>query len=421
VKSPSPNTFLIGLDLPPNKSKGNFIIQESMAELAELAKTAQLNVIGQFIQKRQSADTSTYIGEGKAQELLDLIQAQEITLLITDDELTPNQQKNLESLLEIKVLDRTGLILEIFAKRAHTYEAQLQVELAQLEYTLPRLTRMWTHLSRQAGGIGTKGPGETQLEVDKRQIGTRISIIKKKIEKVKLNREITRKHRHDIPMITGTLIGYTNAGKSTLLNQLAGSSVTAEDKLFATLDPTTRKLNLPNNDTLLLTDTVGFIQKLPHQLVTAFRSTLEEASTAHIIFHVIDASSPNWFQMIDTANDLLKELKADTVTRLYIFNKIDALKNLDEFKEKTKSYTPAVYISAHKKETLVSLSIAISKLLKTYQHTYTLTIPYTKLSIQNLIHTYGNVLSEEFTEDGVTITVTISKVTGDKLLAQLYS
>ncbi len=416
-----PNALLLGVDLPEKIRPGQFNSIDSMAELVDLAKTAEIAVACQIVQKRESVDNSLYIGSGKAEELLSLIESQNITVIITDDELSPNQQKNLEKLFNVKVLDRTGLILEIFAKRAKTHEAQLQVELAQLEYTMPRLTNMWTHLSRQAGGIGTKGPGETQLEVDKRTIGDRISLIKKKIEKVKLQRETTRQKRSNIPMITATLIGYTNAGKSTLLNQLTNAGILAEDKLFATLDPTTRKLKLPNNNTILLTDTVGFVQKLPHQLVTAFRATLEEARAAHIQIHVIDASSPNWKQMIDTAEDLLKELDADQVDRVYVFNKIDAVKNITLFKQETSAYSPAIYISALQKQTLGELTIALTQLLKKYQQTYSFHIPFTKMAIHELIHSNGNVISEEFTENGVDITATLNTITGDKLTNLLYS
>ncbi len=415
-----PKALLIGVDLPQKNRLGQFDIAESMSELADLSRTAEILVAAQIVQKRESIDKVFYIGPGKAEELLPLITDQEITLIITDDELTPNQQKNLEKLFEIKVLDRTGLILEIFAKRAKTHEAQLQVELAQLEYTLPRLTRMWTHLSRQAGGIGTKGPGETQLEVDKRRIGERISLIKKKIEKVRIQRETTRQKRSNIPMITAALIGYTNAGKSTLLNQLTEANILAEDKLFATLDPTTRKLKLPNNNTILLTDTVGFVQKLPHQLITAFRSTLEEANSAHIQIHVIDASSRNWKEMIDTANELLHELDADQIQRLYVFNKMDAVKNKELFKSETTEYSPAIYVSAHKKETLSELTIALTHLLKKYQKTYTFHIPFSKMAIQDLIHSNGSIITETFTETGVDITAILNTITGDKLTNMLY-
>ncbi len=415
------NALLIGVDLPEKSQIGQFSIRESMYELADLSKTAEITVVGQIIQKRDTIDSVSYIGKGKAEELLALISTKEVTLVITDDELTPNQQKNLEKILNVKVLDRTGLILEIFVKRAKTHEAQLQVELAQLEYTLPRLTRMWRHLSRQAGGIGTKGPGETQLEVDKRQIGIRISLIKKKIEKIKAQREINRQKRENVPMVTAALIGYTNAGKSTLLNQLTNANILAENKLFATLDPTTRKLKLPNNNTILLTDTVGFVQKLPHQLISAFRATLEEASSAQIQLHVIDASSPNWKQMIETANNLLHKLDADQASRLYVFNKIDAVKNIQEFIQETRYYSPAIYVSAIKKETLNELTIQLSNLLKKYQKTYAFHIPFSKMFIQDLIHTNGSIISEKFTDQGVNITAILNTITGDKLTNMLYS
>lgn len=414
------NGILLGVQKFQDKKTLHWTSQDSLNELEELALTANIKSQHIIIQNKDHIDRKSYLGKGKLLEVKDLIESSEsIEIVISDDELTPNQQKHLEEVLCVKVIDRTGLILDIFASRAQTYEAQLQVELAQLEYNLPRLTRMWTHLSRQAGGIGLRGPGETQLEVDKRQIGKRISTIKKKIEKVKVQRNTTRTRRQEIPMLTGTIVGYTNAGKSTLINQLTKAGVLAEDKLFATLDPTTRRLELPNNEEILLTDTVGFIQKLPHQLVTAFRSTLEEAASAHFIIHVIDAAHPMLLQMIDTSTTILDDLGASEIPKLYVFNKCDKLNDLDQLKKNTEQFQPAIYISATNNKDLTEFKIALSVLLKQFRKTYHYEIPYSRMEISHLIHEHASINSEEFKETHIEINATLNKVTGDKIQAQL--
>ncbi|MCI7185189.1 MAG: GTPase HflX, partial [Mitsuokella jalaludinii] len=282
-------------------------IDESMAELARLADTAGATIVGTFIQRREKPDAAFFLGRGKVSEIAMEVQNRDATLLILDDELTPSQQHNLEQMLGIKVIDRTALILDIFAQRARTKEGKLQVELAQLQYNLPRLGGQGLVLSRLGGGIGTRGPGETKLEVDRRRIYARIHDLEAQIDAVQKNRHLHRRRRKlsRIPLVA--LVGYTNAGKSTLLNRLTGSEVFAEDKLFATLDPTTRHLILPEKQEILLTDTVGFIQKLPHTLVKAFRATLEEVQEADLLLHVVDCSNDNYEQQIESVVEVLKE------------------------------------------------------------------------------------------------------------------
>ena len=311
--------LLAGLDC----GKALWPIDESMAELERLADTAGAVIVGKFIQRREKPDAAFFLGRGKVAEIAMEVQNRDATLLILDDELTPSQQHNLEQMLGIKVIDRTALILDIFAQRARTREGKLQVELAQLQYNLPRLGGQGLVLSRLGGGIGTRGPGETKLEVDRRRIYARIHDLEAQIDAVQKNRHLHRRRRKlsRIPLVA--LVGYTNAGKSTLLNRLTGSEVFAEDKLFATLDPTTRHLVLPEKQEILLTDTVGFIQKLPHTLVKAFRATLEEVQEADLLLNVVDCSNENYEQQIESVVEVLKELDAVDKPTLYVFNKAD--------------------------------------------------------------------------------------------------
>lgn len=297
---------------------------DSLEELASLARTAGAEIVGAEWQQRRHADPDTYIGAGKARELIAAKAETGFTLLIADDELSPTQQRGLEDVLEVKVIDRSRLILDIFAMHARTHEGRLQVELAQLEYQLPRLTRLWTHLSRTGGGIGTRGPGESQLETDRRLIRDRISLMKARVDQVRRSRETGAKARTAGGVPTVAIVGYTNAGKSTLLNSLVGSTeVLAEDRLFATLDPTSRRLKLPSGAHAVLTDTVGFIHKLPHQLVDAFRATLEEVERADLLLEVIDASDRHWAEHRATVQAVLTELNVDEKPRIAVANKCD--------------------------------------------------------------------------------------------------
>jgi GTP-binding protein HflX len=321
IASPVERAFLIAVDT--GKDAG-WPAVDSLEELASLARTAGAEIVGAEWQQRRHADPDTYIGAGKARELLAAKVETGFTLLIADDELSPTQQRGLEEILEVKVIDRSRLILDIFAMHARTHEGRLQVELAQLEYQLPRLTRLWTHLSRTGGGIGTRGPGESQLETDRRLIRDRIALMKARVDQVRRSRETGAKARAAGGVPTVAIVGYTNAGKSTLLNSLVGSTeVLAEDRLFATLDPTSRRLKLPSGAHAVLTDTVGFIHKLPHQLVDAFRATLEEVERADLLLEVIDASDRHWAEHRATVQEVLEELNVDEKPRIAVANKCD--------------------------------------------------------------------------------------------------
>ncbi|MBN2105681.1 GTPase HflX [bacterium] len=318
--------------------------EEHLKELAMLADTAGAQVAQTIIQKRHKIDPATMIGIGKVRQVVQACEFHEATVVVFDDELSPAQVKNLEAEFKIKVLDRSGLILDIFARRARTREAQTQVELAQLEYLYPRLTRQWTHLSRQVGGIGTRGPGETQLEVDRRLIRKRIKVLKENLRKIEKQRSVRREGRRNFRQVA--LIGYTNAGKSSLMNALTQSDVFVEDRLFATLDATVRSLPLRTFPKVLITDTVGFIRKLPHDLVASFRSTLEETFQADLLVHMIDISYPNFNDHIEITLDLLKEMGMDKKPRLLVFNKIDRLINRDLMHEIKIQHPEAVFVSA---------------------------------------------------------------------------
>jgi len=318
---------IVGVILPPHR---RWEVDASLDELALLTDTAGAVVVDRVIQERSSPNPRFFIGGGKAQEIAETVKAQEIDLVIFDDDLSPAQARNLERVIETRILDRSGLILDIFASRARTREAKTQVELAQLEYLTPRLTRRWTHLSRQAGGIGTsgpgigaRGPGETQLEVDRRKIRKRISDLSKSLETIAKRRRVERKGRRD--EFKATFVGYTNAGKSTLMHALSGAEVFVENRLFATLDSTTRAVDLGENRKVLLTDTVGFIRKLPHHLMASFRSTLEEAVEADLLLHVVDVSHPLCEDQVTAANEVLDDLGILEHPTAIVFNKVDLL------------------------------------------------------------------------------------------------
>src|ERR687896_339925 len=322
LTTPVERAFLIGLDEPRD---GRWPVERSLAELAALAETAGASVVGTAFQRRATPDPVWYFGRGRAAELVDEKAASGFNVLVVDDELAPNQQRSLEKLLDCKVLDRSALIIDIFARHAKTKEGRLQVELAALEYHLPRLTRMWTHLSRTGGRIGTRGPGESQLETDRRLIREKIKRVRAELDEVKRQRATAARNRDRHDVATAALVGYTNAGKSTLLNALADADVYAADMLFATLDPTSRRVTLPTGQHVVVTDTVGFINKLPHDLVDAFRATLEEVSGADLLLEVVDAADPNFMGQQAAVQTVLDELGAGTTPRLTVFNKIDLL------------------------------------------------------------------------------------------------
>jgi GTP-binding protein HflX len=296
----------------------------SLEELQRLAETAGATVLAKFTQQLRQVTPATLIGRGKVEEIQSTLRERHADLIIVDDDLTPAQQRNLEGAFKTRVIDRSQLILDIFAQRARSNEGKLQVELAQLDYLLPRLTRQWTHLSRLGGGIGTRGPGETQLEVDRRRIRERISHLKKRLQTVERTRSLQRKEREEVPFATVALVGYTNAGKSTLMNALTKAGVFVEDKLFATLDPTTRALRLPNGDKVMLVDTVGFINKIPHALVEAFKSTLQEVRSADLLIHLVDLANPLYEEQIHIIERVLGEIGAAHIPTILALNKIDA-------------------------------------------------------------------------------------------------
>lgn len=394
-------------------------VEDSLLELARLADTAGLEVIGQTYQRFNNPNPATYIGSGKVEEVRLLAEELEVDVILFDDELSPRHQRELEKRFgeDRKVIDRTALILDIFAQHAETHAGKLQVELAQLEYRIPRLTRMWTHLARQAasgggggagsGGagasIGLRGPGEKQIELDKRMIGVRVAQLKKEIEQLQTRRRLHRAKRQQTELQTVAIVGYTNAGKSTLLNRLAGADVLSADMLFATLDPTTRRVDLPGGREVLFTDTVGFIQKLPTDIVAAFRATLEEITEADIVLHVADATHPNMLQQIEAVEDTLAELEVDKLPTVLALNKIDVL--ADGKIELPAQYADqaVVAISGYTGQGIPKLLHAIEAATEHYMDAITVFLPYKRGDLVSLFHERGQVESEEHTGEGVRI------------------
>lgn len=399
----SERAILIGMEWGRNDSL--WTVDDSLEELKQLADTAGATVIKKFIQKRPKPDPAFFIGRGKVQELALYAQQENIDLCIFDDELSPAQQRNIESVMGIRILDRTALILDIFAQRARTNEGKLQVELAQLQYTLPRIMGKGLMLSRLGGGIGTRGPGETKLEVDRRRIRDRIAFIKDQIEKVKAVRSLHRSKRKKNNVFEVSLVGYTNAGKSTLLNTLTNSDIYAKDQLFATLDPTTRQLTLPNKQEIIITDTVGFIQRLPHQLIAAFRSTLEVVTEADLLVHVIDVSHELYKEQAAAVHEVLKEIGAETKPVITVYNKIDKLPPDSKLAERLALEEDTVCISAAKKLNLESLQQMIESHLKSKAVEVTLCIPYAETAKAAQLHETANVLEQEYTENGTVMKV----------------
>lgn len=379
----------------------------SLDELEELAKTANVSVICRFLQKKDKPDSSSYIGEGKAQELSRIVQTNNIETVICDDEISGSTQKRLEDLLNCRVIDRTALILDIFAKHSHSAESKLQVEAAQLKYRSQRLIGVGTELSRLGGGIGTRGPGESKLEVDRRRISQRLALLEKEIRIIAEQRKLRRKERvkSNIPVVA--LVGYTNAGKSSLLNALCDADAYVESKLFATLDSLTRKYTLSDGQEILLVDTVGFIRKLPHYLIKTFASTLEEASLADIIIIVLDGSNPEMMAHYSTVCNTLDEISANSSTRIIAINKVDLFEKKD--------FAQGIYISTKTGEGLDDLDNAIISALSERYTSAKYFISYNNMSVLNYIHDNGNVINEEYINNGVIVTAKLSNLISNKL------
>ena len=375
-------------------------MRDSLVELAELAATAGGEVVGDGTQKLEALAAATFIGSGKADEFARQCRRQAVDTVIFDDELSPAQSRNLERVFECKVLDRTALILDIFALRARTREGKLQIELAQLQHLLPRLTRYWSHLSRQKGGIGMRGgEGESQLEADRRRVQERIDRIREELVLVRRQRRIQRngRQRHLWPL--ASIVGYTNAGKSTLLNALTGAEVLAEDKLFATLDPTTRRLRLPTNQNVLLTDTVGFIRKLPHRLVEAFKATLEEVVEADLLLHVVDISHPHAGDQIRAVNTVLDEIGAAGKPTLMVFNKTDRLENGELISRFEDQHPSGVAVSAATGDGFPALLAELGNQLRPPREFVELKVPHTESAVIARLHAVGQVLERDYSGD----------------------
>jgi GTP-binding protein HflX len=408
---PRERAFLVGAEIRGYKQL--LPLEDSLSELALLSDTAGLEVVGELTQKLDRPNVETYIGPGKVEELKALAEETLAEVVIFDDELSPRHQRELEKVLgkNIRVLDRTALILDIFAQHAHTKEGMLQVELAQYEYLLPRLTRAWSHLERQAGGgggragstggVGLRGPGETQLEVDRRSIRTRIAHLKRELEKVEAHRMRYRAQRKRSRIPTVALVGYTNAGKSTLLNRLARADVYVANQLFATLDPTTRRVELPGNNQGLFTDTVGFIQKLPTTLVEAFHATLEEIAEADLLLHVVDISHPNALDQYQAVQETLQEIEAGHIPVITALNKADRLKNPATAREILRDFPKAVAISALRGAGIPDLLEAVEEELYESYEQIQVRLPYQQGALISLFHELGHVGRVEHERGGV--------------------
>lgn len=398
-----------------NKYQKTIEIEKSLEELDRLADTAGAEIITQVLYKVEKYNPAYFIGKGQAEKTAKICQENNLQTVIFDDDLSPAQQRNLEEIIGTKIIDRTKLILDIFAKRAHTAEGKLQVELAQMDYLLPRLSGKGVALSQQVGGIGTRGPGERKLEYDRRKIRDRVATLRREIDKLRQYRARQRQTRHEVPIPVIALVGYTNTGKSTLLNTLTQAHIFVEDKLFATLDPTTRRVILPNKQKVLFTDTVGFIRKLPHQLVAAFRATLEEVTQADILLHIVDASHPEYEQQMTTVYKVLQELNIADKPTVTVFNKIDLLSNKWRIKRLLVNHPDSVAISALKHINLHDLFVKLTSVLDQPLKEKTFFIPYEKYNLASNLFASGNISKQEFKPQGILIKAKIDQKTGNFL------
>ena len=422
--SPAPEKALIvGASLRGHQRTENLV--QSLNELELLSLTAGIEVTGRVTQIVHHIDPSTFIGSGKVKEIIDLLTETQAKVVIFDDELSPRHQRELSRQFgnQIKLLDRSALILDIFAQHASTREGALQVELAQYEYRLPRLTREWTHLSRQAGGggarggsggVGLRGPGETQLEVDKREIGRRITKLKDDLNQVRRHRSLHRAQRRKSGIPVVAIVGYTNAGKSTLLNTLSEANVYVADQLFATLDPTTRRINLPSGREILLTDTVGFIQKLPTTLIAAFRATLEEIAEADMLLHIIDASDPNYESNFEAVEDTLAEIDVPRIPHLLVWNKSDVVADAELSNVAIKHYSGQVWVSAATGEGLGDLLEKIEKVLASQMQRVQFLLPFERGDVVSQLYQTANVLSQSASEKGLILEANVSQEVRDR-------
>ena len=404
--------ILVAVEMDERSSRSAMDTDACLDELEELVKTAGGTAVARSVQKRERIHPGHYLGTGKIEELKAMLLAYDATGIVCDDELSPAQLRNLEQMLGTKVMDRTIVILDIFAARALSGEGKIQVELAQLKYRLSRLTGMGASMSRLGGGIGTRGPGEKKLETDRRYIKERIAELNKDAQEIRTHRELLRAQRSKKGTPVISLVGYTNAGKSTILNRLSDAGVLAEDKLFATLDTTTRKIELPGGSEVFLTDTVGFIQKLPHHLVEAFGSTLEEAKYCDVILHVVDASDENWDKNIETVYGTLKQLKIDENSGkpvITVFNKIDRISKDDLVGVRDLRADKTLYISAATGQGLPELASAIEEILRNQKSYIRHTFAYSEAGLTGLIHKYGEIQTEEYLDDGIFIEAYVPK------------
>ena len=417
--------YLVGIEV--HKAASLFSVDDSLSELALLAKTAGLEVVGKTFQRLRTINTKTFIGSGKVNEIVDEISLIGVNVIVFDEELSPRHQRELEKQFgeTIRLLDRSALILDIFAQHARTSEGALQVELAQYEYRLPRLTRQWTHLARQAGGggarggsggVGLRGPGETQLEVDRREITRKITKLKAALEQVRSHRSLHRERRRSSGLPLAALVGYTNAGKSSVLNALSDSDVYAADQLFATLDPTTRRIQLPDHADILLTDTVGFIQKLPTTLIAAFRATLEEVVEANLLLHVVDISHANALQHIDAVEDTLAEIDAAGMPRILVLNKTDLLDGPLPKLPLVDNYRSVVAVSAKDGTGMDELLLTMREVLAERETTLEVLLPYQAGSEYSKLYERGYIRHQSTDENGWLLTLSMPSQVSDYYL-----
>lgn len=409
--------LLVGVELPP-RSHGAFA-EYSLLELEKLAQTAGASVVGRCRQRLRGVSPATFIGKGKVEEIRRALGEAKADLIIFDEDLSPAQQRNLENALGKRVVDRSQLILDIFAQRARSREGKLQVELAQLEYLLPRLPRRWPHLSRLGGGIGTRGPGETQLEVDRRRVRERIATLRRRLKTVERTRALQRLRRLEVPYATVALVGYTNSGKSTLMNALTRAGVLVEDRLFATLDPTIRCLGLPNGDKVMVVDTVGFINKIPHSLIEAFKSTLEEVTSADLLVHVVDMTSPLWEEQVQVVEEVLGEIGAGATPVILAANKIDVAGN--SWRALARDGREVCPISALSGEGIGELLQAVGRFLDRGKEQAHFSLAPSQAHLLSLLRLRGRILEERYQDGHIQVTAVVTPKLAGQMRKWLYA